>query len=479
MSRVAVVGGGFGGLTAAGELARAGHRVTLFEQSLTLGGKAQVLSQHGVVLDTGPTLLTMPAVVRETFARLGAEDLLPRFLRLPHHARYLWTDGRTFDCLDDLDRTAEAARAFGEGEDRGLRAFYAEAAAIHRAAGEPYLEAAFEGVADFLGRAARRGLRSMFDGMSLGTLDGLARKHLASPQLQQFVGRFATYTGASPYQASAAFALIPHVERAFGLHHVEGGMGALVRALGMALHRLGVEVVLGARATWSRTPAGLVAGPAGGEQAFDAVVVNEDPLARDPLGTHPLALSGYVLLLEVDRRLELPHHLVAFGGAYAHEFAQLFAGQVPTDPTVYFCHPAASDPTLAPEGKSGLFVMVNAPALQREEDAEAWTGHAATLQALCLRTLRRVAPELKSGSIKVLGERTPVDLRARGAPGGSIYGFLPHGKLGAFRRPRIQSGTRGVFYAGGGTHPGGGVPLVMLSGHFASTLVQRHLGGQR
>lgn len=474
MARAAVIGGGFGGLTAAAELARAGHQVVLFEGSSTLGGKAQVL-QSSVTLDTGPTLLTMPEVVRSTFERIGAADLLPAFHRLPLQARYTWEHqpGRTFECFEDLPATLASAEAFGEA--RALERFYTEAARIYRAAGEPYLEAPLEGLPSFLLRAMRRGPAAFLSGMQLGTLDALATRHFRSPELRQFVNRFATYVGASPYQASAAFAMIPHLEHAEGIHHVQGGMGALVRALHQALARLGVEVRFGQKARWASQRNELVAGPSGGESVFDTVVVNADPFADEPLGKRALAMSGYVALLEVDRRLPLAHHHVVFGGDYPREFGELFSGEVPSDPTVYFCHPAATDETMAPAGKSGVFAMVNAPALRSEADAGRWPEHAARLQERCVKTLLSLHPGLRRGEVKVIGERTPVDLAARGAPGGSIYGFLPHGRLAAFERPPMRSKTKGVFLAGGSTHPGGGVPMVMLSGRFAAQLAQEHL----
>ncbi|PZR08047.1 MAG: phytoene desaturase [Archangium gephyra] len=473
MKKVAVIGAGFGGMTAAAELARAGHQVTLFEQASTLGGKAQLVTHAGVKLDTGPTLLTMPHVVEQTFSRLGAADLLPRFHRLTHHARYTWSDGRTFDCGDDLEQTAASASTFEDGNS--IHRFYEDAKNIHYAAGEPYLEAPFEGTLAFMTRVARRGVASALAGLKMSSLDSLARKHFTSPQLQQFVGRFATYAGASPYEASAAFAMIPHIERAFGVHHVEGGMAGLVAAFGKALERLGVTIRYGARASWKQHGRSLVAGPSGDEHEFDSIVVNQDPL----LGTHePLALSGYVLLLDADRRLSLPHHSIAFTDDPKTEFAALFRGEQPYATTVYVCHPAASDASVAPQGRSGLFVMVNSPALRGEADVGRWTQHATQLRALCVETVKKLAPEARDANIAIVGERTPVDLARGGAPGGSIYGFLPHGKFGPFARPKMRSKTRGVFYAGGGTHPGGGVPMVMLSGHFASTLVEQHLGGR-
>ncbi|NOJ94859.1 phytoene desaturase [Corallococcus coralloides] len=476
-SRVAVIGGGIGGLTAAGLLAKEGHAVTLFEGGPSLGGKAQAVSVEGLTLDTGPTLLTLPALVRGTFEQLGAVDLLPPFTELEPQCTYHFTDGCGFTAYKDLERMAESAAELRPIERKGVRSFYAEAAAIWRAAGEPYLEAPFEGMAGFMARVARRGIGAMLAGMKLDTLHALAAKHFQTHHLRQYVGRFATYAGGSPYASSAAFALIPHIEHAYGVHHVRGGIGALVEALGQAVRRLGVTVHLDTRARFERITEGYRVEPVA--EVFDSVVVNADPLASLRRESEPLSLSGFVLLLEVEGRTAVPHHAVMFGGDYRKEFDELFAGQLATDPTVYVCNPSATDSSMAPPGRTGLFVMVNAPAMPLEEGrAEQarrdWEASAARVREQMFEKLVRHYPALK-GRVRVVGQRSPVDLAARGAPGGSIYGFLPHGRFGPFRRPRIRGGTPGLFFAGGGTHPGGGVPLVMLSGRFAAQMASAHL----
>ncbi|MCW5892841.1 MAG: phytoene desaturase [bacterium] len=471
--RAAVVGGGFGGLVAAGLLARAGLEVTLWEAGATLGGKAQRLRAEGLVLDTGPTLLTMPDVVRDVFAALGASDLLPPITPLRLHCEYRFADGGRFRAWDRLDDTAAEAAAIEPADGDGLRAFYAEAATLWRVAGEPYLEAPFGGVADFFRRVARRGPGAIVRGMRMGTLAGLAARHLRAPALRQFAGRFATYVGAAPDEVSAAFAMIPHLELAQGVHHVGGGMGALVDALGAALRRLGVRVVCDVRAGWGGTAGALRAGPAGHEEPADVVVVNADPLGPEPRGR--LAMSGYVLCLGLPRRLALPHHTVAFAADYAGEFRALAAGEVAADPTVYVCHPVATDAAMAAPGRDGLYVMANAPPLPAGPVPEAWP-QAAAVRARCLaRLAREWGADLLDGAT-VLAERTPVDFARQGAPRGSLYGYLPRGRFGAFRRPPMRGPVPGVFFAGGGTHPGGGVPLVMRSGRFAAGLALAHLG---
>lgn len=480
-TRVAVVGGGIGGLTAAGLLAKEGYSVTLFEGGSTLGGKAQAVTVDGLTLDTGPTLLTLPHLVRGTFEKLDALDLLPPLTELEPQCTYRFSDGCGLTAYKDLERMGESACDLRPSERRGVHSFYAEAASIWRAAGEPYLEAPFHGMAGFMARVAKRGVGAVLAGMKLGTLHELAEKHFKTDHMQQYVGRFATYAGASPYEASAAFALIPHIEHAYGVHHARGGIGALVEALGQAVRRQGVEVHLNTRARVERSADGYRVGPEKDAQAFDSVVVNADPLESLRRVDEPLALSGFVLLLEVDGRPALPHHTVLFGGDYRREFGELFKGQLAADPTVYFCNPSASDSTMAPAGRTGLFVMVNAPALptgpaEAEQAARSWELQAERAKAQMFEKLYQHFPELK-GRTRVIGQRTPVDLAAQGAPGGSIYGFLPHGRFGPFRRPRIKGSTPGLFFAGGGTHPGGGVPLVMLSGRFAAELAAQHLRG--
>ena len=134
-AQIAVVGGGIGGLVAAGLLARAGAKVTLYEQEPRLGGKAQQRVEGSTVLDTGPTLLTMPALVRETFAALDAASLLPRLVTLSPQCEYRWEDGTGFTAHPDTASTRDSVEAMSPGEGRGVESFYAAAATIHRAAG--------------------------------------------------------------------------------------------------------------------------------------------------------------------------------------------------------------------------------------------------------------------------------------------------------------------------------------------------------
>jgi len=299
------------------------------------------------------------------------------------------------------------------------------------------------------------------------TVSTLARAHARDPRLRLVIERFATYAGADPRRAPAALAVAGYVEHAFGAWHVRGGIHRLVEALQARLCELGGElrfeqradalILSGRRVAGVSTPAGPV--------AADAVVWSGDALALDRLLGRPTqpaperSLSGFALMLGLRGRTDgLAHHSITFPADTGAEFDDVFAARrLVRDPTLYVSASCVSDPTQAPDGAENWFVLVNAPAGAPESEADAY--EAQLVQRLGVR-----------GRIAVRGRRTPADLeRETGAVGGAIYGAAPHGRLGTLGRPGpVVRGVSGLFRAGGTAHPGGGLPLVALSGRIVA-----------
>lgn len=500
---VVVVGAGFGGLSAAAHLAKAGARVTVLEQADAVGGKAAHLARDGFTLDAGPTLLTMPWVVEETFAAAGVRlaDVVT-LTRVEPASRYILADGSDLVVSGDEGATRASIARVSPRDARNWGAFLAECKAVWEAAGEPYLEAPFEGYVGFSKRVLRRGAKAVKLGMQLGTLDDVARRYFESDTMRAFVGRFATYAGGSPTEASAAFAMIPYLEICLGAFYPQGGMHALAQALAAALQAKGVRVIARAAVTAitldaaGRATGVTYTGPEGATAHLDAdaVVANVDPLAvvsrllpearRRAAGLTELAarkpsLSGFAWAFGVEGDLPTEAlHTVLFPRDYAEEHRAIFGrATIATEPTIYVSVPTILDPTRAPRGHHAVFALLNAPPTSETVD---WEGEVPRLRAQTLARLERDWCKGLGARIRTEAFVTPRDIARTGSIGGAIYGAAPVGALAAFDRPMNRArGVMGLYYVGGATHPGGGVPLVMRGGRFVAELLESDARARR
>lgn len=491
MSRVVVIGAGVGGLAVAVRLAAAGHRVTVCEQADAVGGKLSTLTRRTRAgtyrFDTGPSLLTMPQVFAELFGETGAPmtaelDLVP----VEPLTRYRFPDGSQLDATADLDLLcARLDDALGPGAGADWRRLAERAARIWQAVREPFLESTVDGLGSLARQAVRLAdVRSVAPGRSLRQLGS---RYLRDPRLRMMLDRYATYTGSDPRRAPAALAVIPHVERSYGGWYVRGGLHRIAVALAGRAVELGATVRTGTAVAGIETAAGRVAGVrlANGDWLpADVVVANADArhvyadllprprlarwLARAP------SMAGFVLLLGVVGRTPgLAHHTVLFPADYDAEFDAIFAAR-PTlvaDPTIYLSVPP--DPHLHPAGHEAWFVLVNAPPHGTGPNAVDWDR-----PGLAERYADRIITLLGRRGLPVADRLafrqvlTPAELARRtNTPGGAIYGTSSNGIRNAFLRPRNRSPVPGLYLVGGSTHPGGGLPLVVLSARIVADLI--------
>lgn len=492
--RVAVVGGGVAGLASAIRLARSGARVTLLEQHPIVGGKMGEVREAGFRFDTGPSVVTMRHVLEELFATAGSrlEDEL-ELVAVEPLTRYHWPDGTRLDLSHDLETTLEGIRAIEPADVDGYLRFLARAREIHRVTGELFIYGPPPTLRSF-SKVTVHGVRML---APWRTLHGSVAQHVRSPQMRQLLGRFATYVGADPYRAPSTLGVIAHVELNEGVWYPRGGVHAIARALLSLAERAGVEIRTGERVERIEVAAGRARGVvlAGGARVeADAVVSNVDVATtverllpgglvggrrrRALLGAEP-SLSGFIVLAGVRGiHPELAHHTILFSGDYADEFADLSRrGVPPREPTVYLALTCRTDPTDAPAGHENWFVLVNAPPTDRAGGG--WErARADAYRALVLDRIRSFGIALAPEEVVVERTMTPADLATRtAAHRGALYGPSSSRAMNAFERPKPRDpDVRGLYYAGGTTHPGGGVPMVMLSGRLAATLVAEELG---
>lgn len=497
MARVVVVGAGAGGLAVAIRLAARRHQVTVVEAAGRAGGKLAGHERAGFVFDTGPSLLTLPAVYRELFARTGTglDDVLQLVAPDPGYG-YRFADGTTLDLPGaDPGRSAAAlGAALGGSAEADWRALVAHAARMWQITRRPFLESAVAGPRELVSL-----VRKPSDVRTVApwrTLRGLGRATLHDPRLRLLLDRYATYTGSDPRRAPAALATIPYVEQTFGIHHVAGGLHRLGDALHDRCRERGVSLRFGAPVAAVLLDAGHVGGVqlvSGERLAADVVVSDVDAarlygdllpesVAREALRrlrrTTP-SLSAFVLLLAVRGRTpRLRHHNVWFPADYDAELDAVFGTRAHPvdDPTVYVCAP--DDDAMRPDADHEAWsVLVNAPRHSTTTGAGAidWDapGLADTYRDRVLSVMAARGFDVRDRLLWSV-VRTPADLeRDTGSPGGAIYGSSSNGPRAAFLRPANASPVPGLFLVGGSAHPGGGLPLVGISAEIVANLVGR------
>lgn len=494
-STVVVVGGGVGGLATAARLAVKGHHVIVLEQGQRFGGKLATYRRDGFAFDTGPSLLTLPAVYRDLFLKTGRPleeevDLQP----VDRAFGYTFADSSRVE-LPGVD-PARAAQTLGDTFGPAARnewlTFIDRAARMWQLTRGPFLQSPLDGLRTLAPLATPRNIATIAPFTSLRKF---AEHTFTDPRLVTITDRYATYTGSDPRKAPAVLATVPYVEQTFGAWHLGGGLGTLADALVRRCSERGVELRTGADVREIRTHHGRVSGVELASGEFiraDIVVANSDAtnvygsLVSDPRAARlrkkltkvEPSLAGFVLLLAVHGRTPgLAHHNVWFPANYNDEFDSIFGASprpVP-DPAIYVCSP--DDPAMRPHHDSeSWFVLVNAP--RHSADGRAgvdWTapGVAEAYADHVLDVLAQRGMDVRS-RIAWRELRTPADFaRDVRAPGGAIYGQSSNGPRAAFARPANASPVDGLFLVSGSAHPGGGLPLVGMGAEIVANLIGR------
>lgn len=483
-----VIGAGIGGLSAAIRLAVAGWRVTVVEKNPAVGGKMSQIETAGFRWDTGPSVITMRHVFEELFTAAGRrlEDYLT-LLPVEPLTRYFYPDGFVLDASANLTKmAAEIARMpNGERDVENYLAYLSYAARIHRITGPVFIY----NQPPTPGSFTKVPLRDWLKADPLRTMDAAIRGHVTSPKLRQLLGRFATYVGGSPYEAPATLNVIAHVELTGGVWYPKGGVYSIAQALGRLAQELGVEICTGQAVQALRVENGRAVGITldnGAQLNADAVIANVDVttvyerlLPRTPavekrlhtLKNYEPSCSGFILLLGVEgKNPQLAHHNIFFSSDYRAEFRSIFKERLPpAEPTIYVAITAKTDASHAPQNGENWFVLVNTPALTDHFD---WEAEKHAYRSLIFNRLAAFGFDVRD-RIKAEHILTPLDLQQMtGAFRGALYGPSANSRWTVFRRPHNRSSdVRGLYFAGGTTHPGGGVPMVMLSGKVTADMI--------
>ena len=487
---IAVIGAGIGGLCTAARLAKAGHKVTIFEASDRTGGKCRTEWIGRYAFDTGPSLLTLPAVYRYFFQRTG--DVMGRVLEIEEvnpSFDYRFHDGKSvkFANLSRKKTLASIEESLGAEAAAEWDRVMLQAEAMWDVSREPFIESELKSPASLLKRP-----RLLKDLKTISPWKSLRGIGIQSPYLAKIMDRYATYSGSDPRVAPAVLSTIAFVEEAFGAWHVQGGLGKLATTLETRVRDLGVDLHFDSKVKEIKVENGRAIGitlESGEEVPADIVVANADaelvynsllPASRKTarprraLRKATPSLSGFSLLLGLRGKSDLNHHTVFFPENYDAEFVDIFDRKQPVqDPTIYLCAPQ-DESMVKHAGHEAWFILINAP----RHDASGADGFDWNDKDFNHRYAMQIIDSLEARGISirdrldVLEIRTPADLeRSVMAPGGAIYGTSSNGARSAFMRAKNRSPLKGLYCVGGSAHPGGGLPLVGLSAEIVAEAI--------
>lgn len=494
MAKISVVGAGIGGMSAAARLAKQGHQVTVFENSDQSGGKCRTEWFGDYAFDTGPSLLTLPAVFRDLFLKTGKRiehvlDISP----VDPAFNYNFADGSkvTFPNLSNPKTYLEIEKSFGISASNSWRQIIERSEKMWEASRDSFIESELTSIWPLL---LRRNLINQINQISPFTsIRSLSEKLNLDPHLKMIIDRYATYTGSDPRSAPAVLLTIAFVESTFGAWHIKGGIGQLSVALEQRCRDLGVDFQFKSLVTkilvernkvegvvlsdGKVVKSDLVVSNSDAEYTFNSLIGNEVSSARGErrkLKSATKSLAGFSLLLGLanskSKPVEVKHHNVYFPENYDLEFDQIFTQKVPvTDPTIYLCAPKDSSMVKGAD-KEAWFVLVNAPRHEPESGWD-WKDGGQEYAQKIISKMDDLGLNV-TNRLDFMEYRTPADLENYAmAPGGSIYGTSSNSPVSAFLRARNRSKVKGLFCVGGSAHPGGGLPLVGISAEIVAKAI--------
>jgi phytoene desaturase len=483
---VVIVGAGLGGLSCALYLAGAGRRVTILERAPIPGGRAGRLSMSGFLFDTGPTVLTMPELIADALAAVD-EDLADWLTLTPLDPAYraFYADGSQLDVIAEPQRMAEeVARVCGPREADGYRRFAAYAQRLWQLERDDFIARNFDSPHDLL---TANLLRLVMAG-AFGRLQKRVNHFLRDERTRRVFSFQSMYAGLAPQKALAIYAVIAYLDTVAGVYYPAGGMHSLPQAMASAAVKHGVEIHYGATVSRVEVRSGraeAVHTADGRRIPADVVVLNPDTRAAWDLlpGNAPRRRTRYspsCVVLHIGSRAAYghsAHHNIHFGQAWRTTFDEIIRqGRLMSDPSLLVTNPTYTDSTVAPEGMQSYYVLAPVPNL--DVDPLDWRG------GLADRYAGEVTAVLEQRGYPGFADATTVrhvvspadwqdDGMAAGTPFAAAHTLM---QTGPFRAPNMHPGLANVVFAGSGTTPGVGVPMVLISGKLAA---ERITGGSR
>lgn len=485
MIKAIVVGSGIAGIASAIRLATSGFQVMVFEAGSQPGGKLSEFWLGPYRFDFGPSLFTLPGLVLELFQLAGKDpEKYFTYKSLTEANRYHFEDGTVVMSYTNPQKfAAEVELKLGVPSGKVLN-YLDHSRMIQRYTQSIFLHRSLHRIGSYLHPDLLPSLAHLPFMDVFSTMDQANRRRLGDAKLVQIFNRFATYNGSSPYKAPGILNIIPSLEHLGGAYFPTGGMYSITTSLHRLAVELGVEFHFNERVERIDHTNTLVTGVTTdrGNYAADVVISNMDivPTYRKLLPGLPAperilrqerSSSALVFYWGIRRRFDnLGLHNIFFSRDYPQEFDYLFnRHDISDDPTIYVNISSKEAPDDAPDGSENWFVLINAPC----DHGQDWETMVRRTRQNVLAKLGRMLGTDLSQYIEMEEVLDPRRLEAKTfSYKGALYGTSSNSRFSAFfRHPNFHRDIRGLYFAGGSVHPGGGIPLCLMSARITANLI--------
>ena len=485
IKKAVVIGAGIGGIAAAIRLKCKGYEVIVLEKNAYPGGKLSEISQNGFRFDAGPSLFTMPHFVDELFtlANKNPRDYL-NYKKLDETCNYFFADGSTLTAFADLEKFGKEVEEKTLDNSKTLKNFFTKSKAIFEITYPVFLTKSLHKIKTYLNLTTLLSLLRINEINAFKSMNEANKQLFKDPKMVQYFNRYATYNGSNPFKAPATLNVIPHLEHYYGAYFPIGGMVNITKSLVKLANEIGVKFSMNCEVKSVSVENKKIKGVQLENEFIpaDLVVVNADvhsfyknlmPENKIPNKLIKQEPSGSALIFYWGIKKEFPElslHNIFFSTDYNQEFEKIFNEKtISHDPTIYLNISSKLNKEDAPDGSENWFTMINVP----YNSGQNW---------------EELIKEARKNIIEKLNETLQIDLESlivsemildpilieskTSSNKGALYGGSSNNRFAAFlRHSNFSSEVKGLYFCGGSVHPGGGIPLALLSAKITTDLI--------
>ncbi len=486
--KVIIIGSGVGGLATAIRLATDGFDVVIYEKNNHPGGKLSSLKLKDFLFDTGPSLFTCPSLLEDlfTYANVAIEDYFS-YEKLSTTCNYFFTDKTNLTAFSDIESFGKELSTKHQENEFSIKKYLKESSKLYNKTGSFFLNNSLHKLSSFLNVKLLLAITGFKFKYFFKSLHQYNSNKFKNPKTVQIFNRFATYNGSSPYLAPAMLSLISHLEFNDGIYYPKGGMISIT----IALYQLAIKK--GVRFEFNKEVSEIVVK----NNSVEGIIVEEEFISSDIVISNGDVYFTYKKLLHKETEAnsilkqersssalvfywginkefpELDLHNIFFAEDYEAEFESIFKTKsVYPDPTIYINITSKKEPGIhAPNGKENWFVMINVPASDKID----WEKATVEYRKFIIQKINKTLQTNIESFIEEEEVLDPKSIESKTSSYlGSIYGTSSNSIFAAFlRHPNFSTKYKNLFFVGGSVHPGGGIPLCLLSGKITSEIIKK------